>query len=488
MAWRGATNLLLLAVLTRAAHGASVPPAVGVSWSATTGAYNVTVDGAAWLVSTPPSVCVRGASTPLKLVSSAPISGSDQGFGAYTGVAFTFATADAAAAPVVLSSRSYAGSGTPFALGVAVLNAAFPAGLDTSGCPGGNAAPSTHFPSFSTTAGLAPSLGYLSWRSMASGTTVVARGLGPLNQAGLDAGPVVATDAASGASLVWSTLDSHKIVVQATDARTGTYSMGLSSAVPSIPAGWSYSVLLSAAPGGATAATYAWGAAAQAFSGTTRSPSVTLSNVGYYTDDGAYYYVWEAFGCCDPVTHAPRPWPAEEGLVLVKEDLWARGVPVAYMQMDGEWPGSRTRRQPRGVTRERRHTRARWRPARRAPLVPRARDANSPDLTPLHLSARRPPPAATNRLVVQRALLLWQRQGRRGLARVQLVAPLPRRRRPARELPTGARPAAAALHALLVVRQVRPAAAQVQHDRVDRLQGHKARDARRLVPLLLGPV
>ena len=56
----------------------------------------------------------------------------------------------------------------------------------------------------------------------------------------------------------------------------------------------------------------------------------------YYTDDGGYYYVWEAFGCCDPVTHAPRPWAAEKGLVLVKEDLWSRGVPVAYMQLD-DW-------------------------------------------------------------------------------------------------------------------------------------------------------
>jgi len=31
----------------------------------------------------------------------------------------------------------------------------------------------------------------------------------------------------------------------------------------------------------------------------------------YYTDDGAYYYVWEAFGI------PARPWPAEDGLVRV---------------------------------------------------------------------------------------------------------------------------------------------------------------------------
>ena len=29
---------------------------------------------------------------------------------------------------------------------------------------------------------------------------------------------------------------------------------------------------------------------------------------------------------------SPRPWPAEVGLLLVKEQLIASGVPVAYMQ------------------------------------------------------------------------------------------------------------------------------------------------------------
>ena len=32
-----------------------------------------------------------------------------------------------------------------------------------------------------------------------------------------------------------------------------------------------------------------------------------------------------------------RPWPAEVGLVLVKEALYEMGVPVAYMQLDDWW-------------------------------------------------------------------------------------------------------------------------------------------------------
>lgn len=32
-----------------------------------------------------------------------------------------------------------------------------------------------------------------------------------------------------------------------------------------------------------------------------------------------------------------RPWPAEVGLILVKEALYKMGVPVAYMQLDDWW-------------------------------------------------------------------------------------------------------------------------------------------------------
>ena len=61
-----------------------------------------------------------------------------------------------------------------------------------------------------------------------------------------------------------------------------------------------------------------------------------------HSDDGAYYYVWGGGGKYPP--HDPelspwipaRPWPAEEGLVIVKEALYAMGVPVAYLQLD-DW-------------------------------------------------------------------------------------------------------------------------------------------------------
>lgn len=146
------------------------------------------------------------------------------------------------------------------------------------------------------------------------------------------------------------------------------YSMGLSAAIPSIPVAWDHSVVFVASFGGPTSATYAFGDAIRAYKGTTRLPSVTLTDIGYYTDgallgvvgrpssptvsairylilltpslltrtDGAYYYVWEAFNI------PARPWSAEVGLQLVKEDLYAKGIPVAYMQLD-DWYASRAR-------------------------------------------------------------------------------------------------------------------------------------------------
>jgi hypothetical protein len=114
-------------------------------------------------------------------------------------------------------------------------------------------------------------------------------------------------------------------------APPAVYEMGLVASVPAIPAGWSYSVVFCAAFGGPTAVTYKLGAELQRYHNTSRLPSVTLTDVGYYSDDGAYYYVWEAFDI------PARPWPAEVGLRLVKEKLWEQGVPVAYMQLDDWW-------------------------------------------------------------------------------------------------------------------------------------------------------
>jgi hypothetical protein len=109
------------------------------------------------------------------------------------------------------------------------------------------------------------------------------------------------------------------------------YALGLTAAIAAgIPAGFQYSVILFSGTG-ITSTVYAWGAALQGYYNTTRMPSTTLSNIGVYTDDGAYYYVWEAFNI------APRPWPAEIGLKLVIDALYEQGVQPRYLQLDDWW-------------------------------------------------------------------------------------------------------------------------------------------------------
>ena len=146
--------------------------------------------------------------------------------------------------------------------------------------------------------------------------------------------------------------------------------MGLSAGFERIDAGFSHSILLTVSDGGPTAAMYEWGAIIQAAHGSGKVVDKTLTHIGYFTDDGAYYCEQEQDSCslpCPPATgarspltaalgsalrhvyadqwqpfpakmpgtfiNATREWPAEVGLVKVKEALYAHGVPIAYMQL-----------------------------------------------------------------------------------------------------------------------------------------------------------
>ena len=305
-------------------------PQVSIEVDQTSGAYSVALDGEKWYTSPPaPQVCVAGKQITLAFNKTSPASGTGH-WGPWSGVEARYTSEKSPSVVLDLQFQSFHQQPS-----IAVAKASFPQGLDTSKC-GGNKQLSANFPAFSTASARAAQLDTLSWRGGVIDTTVAARGLDKLGANGLDCGPVVSTDPATGATLVWSTLDNHKIVPQTTAG--GTYAMGIAAAVPALPAGFAYSSLFSASGGGATAAVYAWGDRIQDFHSTTRLPSVTLTDVGYYTDDGAYYYVWGGGKeLHDPQLSPwipPRPWPAEEGLVLVKEALVKAGVPVAYMQLD----------------------------------------------------------------------------------------------------------------------------------------------------------
>lgn len=136
---------------------------------------------------------------------------------------------------------------------------------------------------------------------------------------------------------VWATAPSSSLAstITVSSLRAGpanaVYSLGVAASIPSLPVGYNYSVLMTAAYGGPVATTYAWGKQIQTYYNTYRVDSITLKNIGYYTDDGAYYYVWEAFNI------PARPWAAEDGLLQIIQTLWNQSVPISYLQLDDWW-------------------------------------------------------------------------------------------------------------------------------------------------------
>ena len=271
----------LAVALTSALVAAATPPTLSLS-STGSGGYALLLDGEAWYASAPGSVCVHGRTEALVFSSSAPASGTDA-LGPWAGTALSFASA-ASGAPVTLTLRSWTAH-----VGAAAATITFPAGIDTSGCSGAGAL-ATALPAWNTSAVAAPTLGALTWTGEALSSTIVAAGLGVLGLKGLDTGPIISfkrsPNPVATPALAWSTLDAHKIITQSVAPPAGrgaTYAMGLTSAVPAIPANWSHSILYSAAYGGPTAVTYAHGMIMQAYYNTTRLPSVTLTDIGYYT-------------------------------------------------------------------------------------------------------------------------------------------------------------------------------------------------------------
>ena len=282
-----------------------------------TGIYTVSLDGEDWYESPDDGflVCTNGKRVPSKFVSKYVANGTDA-FGDWTGETLVYSPANNVLDRFEITFQKYVSDSS-----VVVGRLYFPNGLNTAGCGLKTDQAGPQFPVFNTSKAKSPSLSIVSWESEAVGIIRSTTGLAYLNRGVLDDGPVVSSDSTKPATLVWSTLDNHKIITQ--NNINGQYSMGLSGAIPSIPINWSYSIIFSASAGGITQGVYEYGERIRTFSSTTRSPSVTLDKIGYYTDDGSYYYVWGgAKEYNDPQLSSwlpPRPWAAEEGLVLVKE-------------------------------------------------------------------------------------------------------------------------------------------------------------------------
>jgi hypothetical protein len=112
------------------------------------------------------------------------------------------------------------------------------------------------------------------------------------------------------------------------ESADGALSSGIDPAVPSLPAGFSHRTVLVAEPG--INATYAtWGGILTSLSGKTRvanDATPYLERLGYFTDNGAYYYYQYDTSIGYPAT-----------LVSLSNYFTSLGVPLAYMQLDSWW-------------------------------------------------------------------------------------------------------------------------------------------------------
>jgi hypothetical protein len=100
---------------------------------------------------------------------------------------------------------------------------------------------------------------------------------------------------------------------------------GVSDKIQSLPAGFTHQTILTAAKG-LNAAFETWGHALTDLQGKVRpanNADITLSHLGYWTDNGAsYYYTFRrGYGC-------------EGTLLAVRDEFRSKGVPLGYMQLD----------------------------------------------------------------------------------------------------------------------------------------------------------
>ena len=105
-------------------------------------------------------------------------------------------------------------------------------------------------------------------------------------------------------------------------------SCGINSAIPQLPAGFAHRVIL-AAQNGINGAYTTWGNALMALAGKTaptNDAAVELEKLGYWTDNGATYYY-----------NTNAPLGIENTLLALKNEYAAKGVPLAYVQLDSWW-------------------------------------------------------------------------------------------------------------------------------------------------------
>lgn len=166
-------------------------------------------------------------------------------------------------------------------------------------------------------------------RPPASHTRVLAFGIDafapPTNRAIPTDGPVVLYNDQL-ATLVISPLEHFLVSMQALE--NGAWLTGFEGLVEKIPAGTYHAVLVVSGQG-INRTVMKWGDVLRGWHGRARPSAyadVGLSYLGYWTDNGGYYYYKTAPGL-----------NYHQTLIAVKKEADARGIPYGYFQLDSWW-------------------------------------------------------------------------------------------------------------------------------------------------------
>eukprot|EP00729_Bicosta_minor_P007972 gene7972-15212_t len=179
--------------------------------------------------------------------------------------------------------------------------------------------------------GKLPTLGSLSWsKTFLEG---LSEGVGAPEPQADNESPTVLFKAHNGTTAVISPVNHFMTMSQASTASAWHYGVG--SEVTSLPTGFVFQTLFYASGAGITAGVDAWGGAMKAVHNfTAKMPDTRLTQLGYMTDRGGYYY-WYAN---PPDLHkSSQVGLPERKFKELAAHFHSVSLPVKYYQLDAYW-------------------------------------------------------------------------------------------------------------------------------------------------------
>jgi len=300
------------------------------------GNFKVNVGGEVWLHGVPPTSS-WGESGPeaLKLLRSNFSTGTHPTLGSYNETRLFWSADDSVL--VETAFKLFADGST------ALLEQHFPDGVPHGGnqTPAklpGISRPLLAFPDFST-GGRENELGAVAWSGIFAQmwnpvkmNKMPGAGIGRAN-----GGPVVVFDeTAQYRSLVVSPFDNFLASTSFTgDSDSWFWAHGISSEVRHLPSQFTHSTILSAGEG-LTDGLQSWGAKMKKAHQTKRNSDIALSHLSYWTDNGAYYYMYgghKANAECDKMAHGRM----DKVLLQLVHSWQEQKLPVRSIQLDDWW-------------------------------------------------------------------------------------------------------------------------------------------------------